>query len=121
MGMKRPRHWSITSTRIEKNQEGTAPTFKLNMPHPREFLLSGCQDYAAIDDRFGHANMVAHLKALIEGNEVVGVSLLPLARSSNSLHYNPIPDELTTLDKARIWWPCSAPRRPHPPFRHVCC
>ena len=49
------------------------------MPHPREFLLSGCQDYAAIDDRFGHANMVAHLKALIEGNEVVGVSLLPLA------------------------------------------
>ena len=39
------------------------------MQDPREFLLKDCQDYAAIDGRFSHANMVAHLKAIIKEDE----------------------------------------------------
>ena len=32
-------------------------------------MLKDCQDYAAIDGRFSHANMVAHLKAIIKEDE----------------------------------------------------
>ena len=31
--------------------------------------MKDCQDYAAIDGRFSHANMVAHLKAIIKEDE----------------------------------------------------